>query len=105
MIEREMLGCIRKAFAFCDSLASKSIWKQYPTDTGPIDILAISKDGKKLLIVELKRGRASDAVVGQILRYMGYVRDELAEPGQTIHGVIIALEDDPKFKRALPRPF
>ncbi len=72
------------------------VGQQYPTDTGPIDILAISKDGKKLLVVELKRGRASDVVVGQILRYMGYVQDELAESNQTVQGVIIALEDDPK---------
>lgn len=77
------------------------VGQQYPTDTGPIDILAISKDGKKLLVVELKRGRASDTVVGQILRYMGYVQDELAETDQTVHGVIIALEDDPKLKRAI----
>ena len=44
--------------------------QQYPTDTGPIDILAISKDKKQLLVVELKKGRASDVVVGQTLRYM-----------------------------------
>lgn len=77
------------------------VGQQYPTDTGPIDILAVSKDGKKLLVVELKRGRASDVVVGQTLRYMGYVKDELAELHQTVHGVIIALEDDPKLKRAI----
>lgn len=45
--------------------------RQFKTDTGPIDILAISKDKKELLVVELKRGRASDVVVGQIQRYMG----------------------------------
>jgi hypothetical protein len=56
--------------------------QQYPTDTGPIDILAISKDKKELLVVELKKGRASDSVVGQIQRYMGYVLDELAEENQ-----------------------
>lgn len=44
--------------------------KQYPTDTGLLDILAVSKDKKRLLVVELKKGRASDAVVGQTLRYM-----------------------------------
>ena len=75
--------------------------QQYPTDTGPIDILALRKDGKELLVVELKKGRASDAVVGQIQRYMGYVLDELAEPGQTVRGCIIALEDDLRLKRAL----
>lgn len=77
------------------------VGQQYETDTGPIDILAISKDKKKLLVVELKKGRASDAVVGQISRYMGYVKDELAEEGQTVHGVIIAHDDDPRFRRAL----
>ncbi|MCA9201100.1 MAG: DUF91 domain-containing protein [Planctomycetales bacterium] len=77
------------------------VGQQYPTDTGPLDILAISKDRKTLLVVELKKGRASDVVVGQTLRYMGYVQDELAEPGQTVRGVIIALEDDQRLKRAL----
>lgn len=75
--------------------------QQYPTDTGPIDILAIRKDKKELLVVELKKGRASDAVVGQIQRYMGYVLDELAEPGQSVRGCIIALEDDLRLRRAL----
>ena len=77
------------------------VGQQYPSDTGPIDILAISKDQKTLLVVELKRGRASDAVVGQIQRYMGYVKAELAEPGQQVRGVIIALEDDLRLRRAL----
>jgi len=77
------------------------IGKQYPTDTGFIDILAISKDKRELLIVELKKGRASDNVVGQIQRYMGYVFEELAEQGQTVRGVIIALEDDNRIRRAL----
>ena len=74
------------------------VGQQYNTDAGPIDILAISKDKKRLLVIELKRGRASDAVVGQILRYMGFVRDQIAEPGQAIEGAIIALEDDKKLQ-------
>ena len=31
------------------------VGRQYPNDTGPIDILAISKDKKELLVVELKK--------------------------------------------------
>ena len=77
------------------------VGQQFPTDTGPIDVLAVSKDGKELLVVELKRGRASDVVVGQIQRYMGYVKDELAEADQMVRGVIIALEDDLRLRRAL----
>ncbi len=67
------------------------VGQQYLTDTGPLDILAVSKDRTVLLVVELKKGRASDLVVGQTLRYMGYVQEELAEPGQTVQGAIIAL--------------
>ena len=77
------------------------IGQQYPTDTGPIDILAISKDKLELLVVELKKGRASDAVMGQVQRYMGYVLEELAEHNQTVKGVIIALDDDIRIRRAL----
>lgn len=77
------------------------VGQQYPSDTGNIDILAISKDKKELLVVELKKGRASDMVVGQVQRYMGYVLEELAEDHQIVKGVIIALEDDLRIKRAL----
>ena len=75
--------------------------EQFQTDTGPIDILAISKDKKELLVIELKKGKASDAVVGQIQRYMGYINSEFLEEGQVVKGAIIALEDDLRIKRAL----
>ena len=81
--------------------SGEKIGQQYQTDTGYIDILAISKDKKELLVIELKKGRASDAVVGQILRYMGYVSTDLAESDQSVRGCIIALEDDLRIKNAL----
>jgi restriction system protein len=77
------------------------VGQQYETDTGRIDVLAVSKDRKEILVVELKKGRVSDTVVGQIQRYMGYVKEELAEEGQAVKGVIIALEDDIRLRRAL----
>ena len=77
------------------------VGQQYPSDTGPIDILAISKDKKTLLVVELKKGRVSDSVVGQIQRYMGFVKSDLAEENQKVKGVIIGLEDDLRLIRAL----
>jgi len=77
------------------------VGRQYQTDTGPMDILAISKDKRTLLVVELKKGRASDAVVGQLLRYMGYVKDELLEEDQMVKGIIIALTDDQRLRRAI----
>lgn len=77
------------------------VGQQYPSDTGNIDILAISKDKKEILVVELKKGRVSDNVVGQIQRYMGYILEELADQNQTVKGVIIGLDDDIRIKRAL----
>ena len=79
----------------------KIVGQQFQVDTGRIDILAISKDQKELLVIEIKQGKAKDAVVGQVLRYIGYVKEELAEPWQEVRGAIIASEDSERFKRAL----
>ena len=75
--------------------------QQYQSDTGPIDILAISKDKQEYLVVELKKGRTSDSVVGQTLRYMGFVKNELATNGESVRGIVIALEDDLRLRNAL----
>ena len=75
--------------------------KKYRTDTGEIDIFALSKDKKTYLVVELKKGRASDKVVGQIQRYMGYIRSEIANENQEVKGLIIGLSDDLGLKRAI----
>ena len=79
----------------------EKVGQQFPTDTGFIDILAISKDKSEFLVIELKKGRASDSVVGQIQRYMGYIHSEIAEANQSVKGCIIAFEDDLRIKRAL----
>ena len=78
-----------------------SVGQQFPSDTGPLDILAISKDRNTFLVVELKKGRVSDNVVGQIQRYMGYVKEDLAESYQHVKGIIIGSEDDIRIRRAL----
>jgi restriction system protein len=79
----------------------EQIGQQYATDAGEIDILAQSHDGKKLLVIELKRGRASDVVLGQILRYMGFIKEQVAEENQSVEGAIIVYEDDTKLQWAL----
>lgn len=83
------------------SIDGVSVGQQFQVDTGNIDILAISKDKKEFLVVELKREKASDVVVGQIQRYMGYIKEEIVEPGQSVSGAIVALEDDVRIRRAL----
>ena len=77
------------------------VGKQFKTVAGIMDILAISKDKKELLIIELKKGKTSDVAIGQTLRYMGFAKEEMAEEGQTVRGIIIALKEDPKIQWAL----
>lgn len=81
--------------------------REYPLTTedgtviGRIDILAKETDTNSLVVIELKRGRESDTVVGQVLRYMGWVRDNLCEEGQGIKGLIICKEIDQRLDHAL----
>ncbi len=67
--------------------------QQYRTGVGPIDILAISKDESEYLVIEVKKGKTSDAVVGQILRYTSWVQENLAHK-KKVTGVIVCLEKD-----------
>ncbi len=53
------------------------------------------------LVIELKRSQASDDTVGQVLRYMGWVKKSLANPSDEVEGLIIALDDDKKLRYAL----
>lgn len=55
-----------------------------------IDILAIDKNGR-FVVVELKVSRGYDRVIGQLLRYMGWVEANLCE-GKPVRGMIIANE-------------
>jgi hypothetical protein len=56
-----------------------------------IDILAVDVKGA-LVVIELKVSRGYDRVVGQLMRYMAWIRKNQAEPGQQVRGVIIARE-------------
>lgn len=75
--------------------------QQYATDIGPIDILAIEESTKSFVVIELKKGRSSDRVVGQILRYMGWVKKSLCKNGQAVRGLVICRDHDPKLTYAL----
>lgn len=53
-----------------------------------IDILAVDKGGA-FVVLELKVSKGYDRVVGQLLRYVNWIRLNLAEPGQRVRGIII----------------
>lgn len=75
--------------------------QQYQTEVGPLDIIAIKKNKSEILILELKKGRSGDAVVGQMLRYITAIKKEVAEPSQKIRAVILTGQDDKKIRYAL----
>jgi len=72
--------------------------RQYPTDVGRIDLLAIDKGGN-FVVIELKAGLATDRVVGQVLGYMRYVRKNLVK-GRDVRGIIVADDFDERLKYA-----
>lgn len=71
---------------------------EYPTDVGFIDILAIDEQ-ENFVVLELKVSKGSDRVIGQIMRYMGWVKKHLAN-GKQVSGVIVACGIDDKLKYA-----
>lgn len=74
--------------------------RQYATDIGLIDILAVDQESN-FVVIELKKGRESDKVVGQILRYIGWVKLKLCTNGQDARGIIICKEAEEKLTYAL----
>lgn len=72
--------------------------QQYLTDIGKIDILAKDKDDGSYVVIELKRNQTSDDTVGQVMRYMGWVKDNL--DNGDVKGIIIAGKYDEKLNYA-----
>lgn len=55
---------------------------------GRLDLLAQDSQGR-FVVIELKVGKADDKVCGQVLRYMGRVKRNIAQ-GQDVRGIIVA---------------
>lgn len=72
--------------------------QQYRTGIGPIDILAKDKSTGSHVVIELKRNQTSDDTVGQVMRYMGWVSENLNDPN--VRGIIIAGKYDEKLHYA-----
>jgi hypothetical protein len=80
--------------------ADGSSGHQLPTPVGRLDLLCVDTSTNALVVVELKRGRSADRVIGQVARYMGWVRAELAANGQAVEGIVVAHEHDDRLRYA-----
>jgi restriction system protein len=68
---------------------------------GRIDLLTIDNDTNDLVVIEVKQGKSDDLVVGQILRYMGWLKEKLVKDDQKIYGIICVNETTKKLKSAV----
>jgi RecB family endonuclease NucS len=76
------------------------VGKEFRTeDVGIIDILAVDEN-EHFFVFELKLERGPDKALGQLLRYMGWVKKHLAN-GKKVNGVIVASKMDTKIKYAV----
>jgi restriction system protein len=83
-----------------------NIGKQYPVigndgrQIGRIDILAKNPKTNDFVVMELKKGRETGKVVGQLLSYMGWVRENLCQEEQKVKGLIICKDEDERLSNA-----
>jgi hypothetical protein len=62
---------------------------EFPVGGRFIDILAV-ENRKDLIVIELKVSKGYDKALGQLLRYIAWIKKNLAEPTQKVKGMIVA---------------
>ena len=62
---------------------------EFPVGGRFVDLLAVDSFGN-YVVIELKVSKGYDRVVGQLLRYMNWIRINHADEGQGVRGIIIA---------------
>jgi hypothetical protein len=72
---------------------------EFPTAVGPIDILAVDDLGA-FFVFELKRARSPDRAIGQLTRYMGWVRHTIGKDHE-VNGIIVAKEISDSLRYAV----
>ncbi len=82
-------------------LADKRIQQQFAMGpgVGRSDLICTDRNGD-LVVIELKRGMTSDEAIGQVLRYVGWVKENIAEAEQKVHGWIVTSNYDEHLRLA-----
>ncbi len=75
--------------------------RQFSTAVGPIDLLA-QDENEAYVVIELKRGRTGDRVIGQVARYLGWVTERMAQGDESkARAIIVGREYDARFASAI----
>ncbi len=80
-------SCIERGLRLYEADGRSGV--EFPVDGGYIDILAIDRD-ERFVVIELKVGRGRNRAIGQLLYYMGWVDKYLGKA--PCRGMIIAKE-------------
>jgi endonuclease len=72
---------------------------EYQVGVGRIDILAVDSDGA-FYVFELKRAESSDRVLGQLARYMGWLKQTIAADRE-VYGIIVSKEISSNLRYAI----
>lgn len=83
-------------------LAEASIQQQCSLGIGigRTDLICLDEHGD-FVVLELKAVHTSDSVVGQLLRYMGYVRENwAAKAGKKVRGIVLTPSYDEQLRLA-----
>lgn len=82
-------------------LANEKIRQQFSMGpgVGRSDLICMDEKGD-LVVLELKRGMTSDETIGQVLRYVGWVKENIAVDGQKVKGWIVAGDYDEHLRLA-----
>jgi len=82
-------------------LADRSIQEQFSMGpgVGRSDLICTDEKGA-LVVIELKRGKSSREVIGQVCTYIGYVKENIAAEGQGVQGWIITGDYDEALRLA-----
>lgn len=83
------------------TLANEDIQQQFymGIDIGRSDLICMDRNGD-LCVIELKRGMASDQAIGQVLRYIGWINENIAKEKQNVYGMIVARDFDEHLRLA-----
>ena len=99
-LEKDLEDYLEKNLDLIETgLKKEGMGRQHSTVVGIIDLFARAKNGD-LVVIELKKGRASDKVFGQLCRYVGCITKHYADPKQTVRGYIIGSDIDEKLEYA-----
>lgn len=68
---------------------------------GRIDLLAVHKTEPRWLVIEVKKQKSDEQALGQLLRYMGWVKDKYVSAGSSVEGMLISSHPSTLLKWAL----